>query len=275
MRTLSQAAPSLSSQFCPSLPENPSTEPQPLSLSHTLLFSYCRRVHLGTKKEAWTQCKGASFQAGQKKLALAECLCLALVKTSIWIREVNEECSVWEDWYMVWSPARRASRQEFTAVWHALWKLECSHTSEFSSGQHLSRGHAGNIFFCNLSFLSLLLAVCFTLGRAESAEDGKLSYFALFWPPHPWLAPVFSSSPCSAAVFFTWWGCSDWPAASVYACFSVGAPANPLLWAVNIQDSIFGWCDWSMRWQSHAFVPWLDDWTFVNYFCQKWSLLCD
>lgn len=201
MRTLSQAAPSLSSQFCPSLPENPSTEPQPLSLSHTLLFSYCRRVHLGTKKEAWTQCKGASFQAGQKKLALAECLCLALVKTSIWIREVNEECSVWEDWYMVWSPARRASRQEFTAVWHALWKLECSHTSEFSSGQHLSRGHAGNIFFCNLSFLSLLLAVCFTLGRAESAEDGKLSYFALFWPPHPWLAPVFSSSPCSAAVF--------------------------------------------------------------------------
>lgn len=125
-----------------------------------------------------------------------------------------------------------------------------------------------------LTFLSLFLAVCFTLSQAESAVDGKFSCFALFCtPPTPGSRAVKLSVLSSRC--FTQWVCTGWPAASVYACFGVGTTANPLLWVVNIQDSIFGWCDWSMRWQSHAFVPWLDDWTFVNYFCQKWSLFCD
>lgn len=135
---------------------------------------------------------------------------------------------------------------------------------------------AGSIFFSNLSFHSLFLAECFTLSQAESALDGKFSCcFAFFCPPTPTPGSRVLQLSVLSSSCFTRWVCTDWPAASVYACFDVGATASPLLWVVNIQDSIFGWCDWSLRWQSRAFVPWLDDWTFVNYFCQKWSLLCD
>lgn len=130
------------SKFCPSNDQNnlvrsPNHLPVP---PFTFLILQKSGVHLSINKEAWTQCKGASSQAGQKKSALAECPCLALVKTSIWKREVNEERSAWEDRYVVWSPKRRAFRQEFTAVQHALCKPECSYTSEVSSGQPLSGG---------------------------------------------------------------------------------------------------------------------------------------
>lgn len=129
------------------------------------------------------------------------------------------------------------------------------------------------------SFLTFLSTLFFLLPVLHSAEQNlqwmaNLAPLLCFALPSPgWLLCSLLSVLSSSC--FTRWGCSDWPAASVCVCFGVGATANPLLWVVNIQDSIFGWCDWSMRWQSHAFVPWLDDWTFVNYFCQKWSLLCD
>lgn len=91
------------SQFCPSDYQNnlvlsPSHLPVP---PFTFLILQKSGFHLSVKKEAWTRCKGASSQAGQKKSALAECPCLAPVKTSIWKSKENEECSVWEDWYMV------------------------------------------------------------------------------------------------------------------------------------------------------------------------------
>lgn len=168
-------------------------------MAHTSLFSYWRRVHLGTKKEAWKQCKGASFQAGQKKSALAECLCLALVKTSIWKKEVNEECSVWEDWYMVWSPARQAFRVHCCFTYPVkTWVLP--HFWILLWAAFIKRTCREYLLFSNLSFHSLFLAVFFTCSQAESAADDKLSCFALFWPPTP--APVFSSFLCSAVIVF-------------------------------------------------------------------------
>lgn len=71
---------------------NPVLSPA-VSLSLPFLILQERGVHLSVKKDAWTQCKGASFQAGHKNPDLAECPCLAWVETSIWKREVNEERS--------------------------------------------------------------------------------------------------------------------------------------------------------------------------------------
>lgn len=148
---------------------------------------------LNAEKEAWTQCRGTSSQAGQKKWALAACPCLALNKTSIWKMKVNEECFVWEDWYRMWSPARPASRQEFTTVQHALCQLWCSPTSELFSEHCFSEG------LCREHpFSPTLLSTPFYLLSVLCSDKQNLQWLAnlaaaLFCSPLPPLS-VFSSS---------------------------------------------------------------------------------
>lgn len=162
---------------------------------------------------------------------------------------------------------------EFTAVSHTLWKPECSTLLNFTLGSIYKEDMQGISSFFQ-SFFPLPFPCClFYMQPSRICSRWQTQLLCFVLAPYP-CSCVLQLSVLSSNCF-PWWVCIGWPAAPVNACFGVGATADSLLWVVNIRDSIFRWCDWSMKWQSHAFVSWLDNLAFVNYFCQKWSLLCD
>lgn len=102
----------------------------------------------------------------------------------------------------------------------------------------------GTTLFSHPSVHSLFLALCFIVSQAESAAVGKISCcFVLlphFFPPP---APVFATCLRSASTCFMLWVCIDWPAASVYAYFGLGATCKPF--AVSNQ---YSWFDIRVAW---------------------------
>lgn len=233
MRTfsLSQAVHSL--KFCPSDYQNNLV----LSPNHppfTFFILQKSGVHFSIKKDAWTQCKGASSQAGQKKSALAECPYLARVKTHMekaygkgkWMRNalsgrISTWCGVLQDGLLDKSLP--------------LFNMPCANLSStllnFPLDSIYQEHSAGSIFFFHSSFHLLFLLLCFILSQAESAGFGKFSCLVLLF----YFPPMLASCLCS--VSFTLWVCTDWPAALVYVYLGLGATCKPF--ALSSQYSWF------------------------------------
>lgn len=249
-----------------------------ISLSHPLLFLYCRRVDFtsvwrrkpehGAREQApkqgrknplwqsalaWHRSKQAYGKAKRMRNALSG-------RTGTWCRVLQDRLLDKSSRLFDMPGANLSAPTLLNFPLDSVYWEDTTGTTRFS----------------HPSVHSLFLALCFIVSQAESAAVGKISCcFVLlphFFPPPPLCLPLVCAQP--VLVLCCGFALTD-PQPPFMRILVWELPANPLLWVINIHDSIFGWHDWSMRWQSCAFVPWLDGWTFVNYFCQKWSLLCD
>lgn len=233
MRTflLSQAVHSL--KFCPSDYQNNLV----LSPNHppfTFFILQKSGVHFSIKKDAWTQCKGASSQAGQKKSALAECPYLAPVKTHMekaygkgkWMRNalsgrISTWCGVLQDGLLDKSlplfnmPCANLSSTLLNFPWTAFIRSTVQGASSFST-----------LLSTSFFFLSALFS-------AKQNLQGLANLAALFC----FFIPPLMLASCLCSVSFTLWVCTDWPAALVYVYLGLGATCKPF--ALSSQYSWF------------------------------------
>lgn len=109
---------------------------------------------------------------------------------------------------------------------------------------------AGSFIIPYSSFHSAFLALCFIFSQAKSAVVGKFRccfvLLFLFFPFSFFFPFMFASSLLSASSCFMQCVCIDWPAASVYTYFGLGATCKPL--AVSGRYSWFDiWVTWLLN----------------------------